>query len=204
LVLEKGYSDRAADDLPLEEIVWQSQVDVGTDRIVLYRKHTGLILEDKLLDPKRDSVEASYPYIPLVGGLTAFRIRVPQGENWLDRWESEMLPTGIEVMIAQAQAEKSPLGVWEVAEKDQFIRTIAIDRTRIIKFSVEGVSAELDPLDPEAQSGQLGQGDGATQGLQKGQPGQSEKPSSSKRSTTSPPRSRRGTPDKAGASRRDR
>lgn len=157
LVLEKSYSDRAPEEPPLEEIIWQGHVDIGTDRIVLYRKHSGLMLEDKLLDARRDSVEATYAYIPLAGGLTAFRIRARQGVNWLDRWESPTPPTGIEVMIAQAEPHKTPRGNWEVAEKDQFVRTMAMDRTRIIKFAVEGVPAGSEQSESDETQDPLGE-----------------------------------------------
>ena len=157
LVLRKSYSDRAPEEPPLEEIVWQAHVDVGTDRIVLYRKHSGLLLEDKLLDRGRDSVEASYPYIPLAGGLTAFRVRARQGINWIDQWEDTTPPTGILVMIAQAEPQKTSRGNWEVAEKDQFVRTMAMDRTRIIPFAVEGVPDGSEESGRERLQGQLGQ-----------------------------------------------
>jgi len=199
LVLEKSYSDRGPEEPPLEEIVWQGHVDVGTDRIVLYRKHSGLMLEDKLLDARRDSVEASYPYIPLAGGLTAFRIRARQGINWLDRWQSPTLPTGIEVMIAVADPQKTSRGNWEVAEKDQFVRTIAVDRTRLIKFAVEGVPGgseasglddDQDPLDPSGQTGPTSLRE---------QPGRSGKPAAPNRSAN-PPRSN----NRQGGSQRSR
>ena len=172
LVLEKSYSDRAPEEPPLEEIVWQGHVDVGTDRIVLYRKHSGLILEDKLLDARRESVEASYPYIPLAGGLTAFRIRARQGINWLDQWQGKIPPTGIEVMLAVAEPRKTPGGNWEVAENDQFVRTIAMDRTRIIPFAVEGVPAGSQESESDETQGQLGQ---MSQTGPRGQLGQSGK-----------------------------
>lgn len=201
LVLEKSYSDRAPEDPPLEEIVWQGHVDVGTNRIVLYRKHSGLMLEDKLLDAKRKPVEESYPYIPLAGGLTAFRIRVPQGINWLDQWHGKTPPTGIEVMLAQAEPQKTPRGNWEVAKKDQFVRTIAMDRTRIIPFAVEGVPAGSQESESDEKPGQL---DPMTQTGPRGQLGQSGKAAAPSRSANSPPSGRQGGSQRSGAPRRVR
>ncbi len=199
LVLEKSYSDRAPEDPPLEEIVWQGHVDIGTDRIVLYRKHSGLMLEDKLLDAKRKPVEESYPYIPLAGGLTAFRIRARQGINWLDRWQGKTRPTGIEVMLAVAEPQKTPGGNWEVAEKDQFVRTIAMDRTRIIPFAVEGVPAGSQ--ESEEKQGQLGQ---MSQTGPRGQLGLSGKPTAPSRSANPPRSGRQGGSQRSGVPRRVR
>ena len=201
LVLQKSYSDRAPEEPPLEEIVWQGHVDVGTDRIVLYRKHSGLMLEDKLLDAKRKPVEESYPYIPLAGGLTAFRIRARQGINWLDQWQGKIPPTGIEVMLAVAEPQKTPGGNWEVAEKDQFVRTIAMDRTRIIPFAVEGVPAGSQESASDETQGQLGQ---MSETGPRGQLGQSGKRPAPSRSAKPPESGRQGGSQRSGVPRRVR
>ena len=52
LVIEKSYSSSANRSQQLERIVWQCSYDYDTDAngLVLYRSHTGIGLEDRLLD----------------------------------------------------------------------------------------------------------------------------------------------------------
>ena len=128
----------------LEEIVWQANVDIQTNRLVLYRSHTGLLVEDKLLDRDRDEVETLYPFVPVCGGLTAFRVEVKQGDEWTDflSGSDRSLPNGIRITLSDAQAEKNVQGEWEVPEEDLVTRTIAIDRTRVLKFEVADPNAD--------------------------------------------------------------
>lgn len=151
--MEDGYStaliklttvikDKKQQNQVLEEIVWQANVDIQTNRLVLYRSHTGLLVEDKLLDRDRDEVETLYPFVPVCGGLTAFHVEIRQGEDWTDFWsDSDSLPNGIRITLSDAQAEKNVQGEWEVPEEDLVTRTIAIDRTRVLKFEVADPNA---------------------------------------------------------------
>jgi hypothetical protein len=140
LVLTKTYTDMEAVDQVLEKITWQAAVDLEVGRVVLYRCHEGLLSEDTLHDQKRTDVEKLFPFIPVCGGLTAFSIRVPQGVNWLDRWQNPKLPTGIEVMLSLGDPVDTPSGQYEILAQDQILRTIAIDRTRTIPFAIEPTS----------------------------------------------------------------
>ena len=143
MVITTSMKDEKYDDKVLEEIIWQANVDIRTNRIVLYRSHAGQIQEDKLLDQRRDPGEALSPFIPVCGGLTTFRIEVRRGEEWTQQWASPQLPTGIRVIISDAQAEKSVQGEWEVPEEDLVIRTMAIDRTRELKFKVADPNSDV-------------------------------------------------------------
>ncbi len=73
--------------------------------------------------------------MPICAGITFFRIKVPWGENYLDKWTSTSLPPGIEVTISAGEPFKTVGGTLDVPEEEKFIRTIAVDRTRKIKFS---------------------------------------------------------------------
>ncbi|MCF7973402.1 MAG: type II secretion system GspH family protein [Phycisphaerae bacterium] len=143
MVITTTMKDEKYEDKIMEEIIWQANVDIRTNRIVLYRSHSGKIQEDKLLDQRRDPGESLSPFIPVCGGLTAFRIEVRRGEDWTQQWASPQLPTGIRVIISDAPAEKSVQGEWEVPEEDLVIRTMAIDRTRELKFQVADPNTDV-------------------------------------------------------------
>jgi len=143
MVITTTMKDAKYEDQMLEEITWQANVDLQTNRIVLYRSHSGQILEDKLLDQRRDEMESLSSFVPVCGGLTAFRIEVNRDDEWTQQWATPALPTGIRVVISDAQATKNARGEWEVAEEDLVIRTIAINRTRELKFDVADPNSDV-------------------------------------------------------------
>ena len=143
MVITTTMKDAKFEDEMLEEITWQANVDIQTNRIVLYRSHTGKILEDKLLDQRRDDVELLSPFVPVCGGLTAFRIEAYRDGEWTQQWASSELPTGIRVVMSDAQADKNVRGEWEVPEEALVSRTMAIDRTRELKFEVADPNSDV-------------------------------------------------------------
>jgi len=132
--------DRKNKQRTLEEIIWQSGYDFETDTegMVLYRGHSGIMLEDKLLDDQRADWEKGYPLVPVCSGVTYFRIVVPQGEKLPDKdnWPSGPLPRSIKVTISFAEPVENFLGSYEVPEEQRVTRTMAIDRTRPIRFNI--------------------------------------------------------------------
>ena len=121
-----------------EEIVWQTSYDYDSDAngLILYRSHTGMALEDKLLDEKREDWEKAYSFIPICTGITYFSIQVPRGENFQDRWTSPSLPPGITVTLSFAEPFKTVTGTLDVPDEEKITRTIAIDRTRKLRFQI--------------------------------------------------------------------
>jgi len=116
-----------------EKIVWRTSYDNDTDGLVLYRSHSGMGLEDKLLDEQKEGWEQEL-FVPICAGITFFKIQVPRGENFLDRWTSNSLPRGVVVTISFAEPFKTVAGTLDVPDKEKITRTIAIDRTRKIRF----------------------------------------------------------------------
>jgi len=138
LTITSTFHDSKNKEQTFEKIVWQSNFDFesGIDGLVLYRSHSGIALEDKLLDKNKDDWEREL-FVPICTGITFFRIRVPRGETPLDRWTASSLPPGIEVTISAAEPFKKANGTLDVPDEEKITRTIAIDRTRKIKFSIE-------------------------------------------------------------------
>ena len=118
-----------------EEIIWQSSFDYDSDAngLALYRSHTGIGPEDKLLDEKKESWEREL-FIPICTGVTFFEIQIPKGENFQDKWTSNSLPPGVVATISFAEPFKTLTGTLDVPDTEKITRTIAIDRTRKIKF----------------------------------------------------------------------
>ncbi len=126
----------------LEQIIWQSSYDVESalPGLVLYRSHSGISLEDKLLDSQRTDTEKLYPFVPICAGVTMFRIEIPQGEEFIDRWTGDTAPNGVRISLSFAEAVKAPDGTLEVPEELQIVRTMATDRTRKIKFNITPIA----------------------------------------------------------------
>jgi hypothetical protein len=143
MVISKAIKNKQGAKDKFEEIVWQANYDYESDAngLILYRKHSGIALEDKLLDEKRSDLEKSYPFVPICGGITYFSIQVPKGEEFLDRW-SGTLPRGIKVTISFAEPYETVEGTLDVLEEQRITRTVAIDRTRKVKFTLVKVGDE--------------------------------------------------------------
>jgi hypothetical protein len=124
-----------------EKIVWQSSIEPDTGVLALYRSHSGLAMEDSLLDRQKETWQREL-FVPVCTKLTFFRIEIPQDVNTiLTQWTAETLPRAIVVTLSFGPPLKAVDGTFEVAEEDKVVRTIAIDRTRKLQFT-------LPPIDP--------------------------------------------------------
>ena len=138
LTITKSYYDDSNKKQPFEKIVWQSNYEPEQGSLVLYRSYSGVGVEDKLLDEKREDWESDFSFVPISTGLTFFRIEVLAGDQLQDRWTSESLPRGVLATLSFEEPYKTVSGELEVPEYGKIKRTIAIDRTRKIKFSFAG------------------------------------------------------------------
>jgi len=137
----------------LEEITWRGAYDYDSaiPGLVIYRSYEGVGFEDKLLDIKRETLESERPFIPVCRGITFFKIEIPKGDGYVDRWTDSALPTGLKVTLSFANPYETVRGTLDVLEHEKTSRTIAVDRTRAIKFTLpratdaEGGKGEDDP-----------------------------------------------------------
>jgi prepilin-type N-terminal cleavage/methylation domain-containing protein len=124
-----------------EKIVWQSSIEPDTGVLALYRSHSGLAMEDSLLDRQKEPWQREL-FVPVCTGLSFFRIEIPQDANtMLNQWSAEGLPRAIVVTLSFAQPYKTADGTFDVPDEDKVVRTIAIDRGRKPQFT-------LPPIDP--------------------------------------------------------
>lgn len=137
LTILKTIYDNRNSKQTFEKIVWQANYDYDSNAngLVLYRSHTGIALEDKLLDESKEDWEREL-FVPICAGVTFFKIQIPKGENFQDKWTSSSLPTGIVVTISFAEPFKTVRGLLDVPDEEKIIRTIAVDRTRKIRFTI--------------------------------------------------------------------
>jgi prepilin-type N-terminal cleavage/methylation domain-containing protein len=134
LTIQQTVDNNTNEKQIFEEIIWQSSYDFDANSLTLYRSHSGIELEDKLLDEKRADWEKESPFVPVCTGLTFFKIQVPIGENFQDDWTSPSLPPGITVTISFAEPYKTITDTLDVPDSEKISRTIAVDKTRKIKF----------------------------------------------------------------------
>jgi prepilin-type N-terminal cleavage/methylation domain-containing protein len=153
----------------LEKVVWQTDYDGVTGRLILYRSHSGLIWEDNLLDKaqRADWSPDRQLFVPLCAGLSYFKVQVPQQQNltaradvlasqagqyqqqaqeqqFLDTWNQAQLPPAILVTLSFANPiEGRGVGGAEVPEEQKIKRTVVIDRSKKLNFTYVPPDANL-------------------------------------------------------------
>jgi len=145
LTITRTITDSRLREQTFEEITWQSSYDFEgfDDGLVLYRSYSGINMEDTVLDRKKDDAERAL-LVPVCSGVTFFRIEAITGKTPAQKWGGSP-PPGIVVTISFAEPFKTAGGTYDVFEEDKISRTIAIDRTRKIKFAVEGSGTAETP-----------------------------------------------------------
>ena len=138
MTLRRTVEDAQKKEQLLEEIVWRAAYDYDSaiPGMVIYRSYEGIGLEDKLFDQKRAALETESPLIPICRGVTFFKIEIPKGEGYLDRWSEAGLPGGVKVTVSFANPYETVRGTQDVLEHEKAGRTMAINRTRMIPFTL--------------------------------------------------------------------
>jgi len=136
LTIIRTIKDSREREQTFEEIVWQSSYDFEsvTNGLILYRGHSGIVLEDKVLDKNKDDWEREL-LVPICSGVTFFKINAIRGKEPINRWNGSP-PHGIAVTISFAEPFKRVDGTLDVPDDEKITRTIAIDRTRKMKFAI--------------------------------------------------------------------
>jgi prepilin-type N-terminal cleavage/methylation domain-containing protein len=136
LSITRTIQDSKDKEIKFQEIIWQSSYDFqsGTNSLTLYRSSSGLYMEDKVLEKNKDDFEREL-FVPICSGITFFKISVLVGKNPIEKWNGSP-PPGIMVTISFAEPYKKVDGTFDVPEEEKITRTIAIDRTRKIRFDL--------------------------------------------------------------------
>jgi len=146
-ILSRYYGDGTRPQV-YEKVVWQTDYDPMTDTLILYRAHQGLRLDDPLLDmdatgQPRDDVQR---FVPVADGITYFEVLVPSGENLVNAWTQTRLPNAVMVSMSTALPVQNELGEWVIPEEAIYTRTIAVDRTRQLRFRFAKQDLDLSAL----------------------------------------------------------
>jgi len=152
LVIRRTLRDSKNQEQTFEEVTWRAGYDYDNSAgLVIYRGHEGINSEDQLLDQKREAWEKNYPLVPICRGVTFFQIEVPKGDDFVDQWSDAALPPGVKVTISFAQPFETVRGTYDVDDLEKITRTIAIDKTRKIRFVASATA--LEGADPNAPAG---------------------------------------------------
>lgn len=148
LTITRTIKDRKNTEQKFEEIVWQSLYDYESpdDGLVVYRSYSGIPMEDKILDKSKDNLELER-LVPICSGVTFFQIIALKGEEPVEKWD-DVPPAGITATISFAEPFKRVNGRLDVLEEEKITRTIAIDRTRKIRFAIETAESSEDANTP--------------------------------------------------------
>ncbi len=135
LKITRTYKDSKDVEQTFEEIIWQSGYDYESvdGGLILYRHHSGIGMEDKILDRDKEVWEREL-FIPICSGMTLFEVSAVSGQEILYKW-SGPLPTGISISLSFANVEKD--NETDKPDKNIYTRIIAVDRTRKIRFEIE-------------------------------------------------------------------
>lgn len=152
LVITRTVEDSKDKEQIFKEIIWQSNYDFegASNSLTLYRSARGLNMEDKVLEKYKDDVERE-AFVPICSGITFFRIGALSGKEPIEKWNGTP-PRGIVVTISFAEPYKKADGTFDVPDEEKIIRTIAIDRTRKIRFDIS--TAEEGNVEEGQEQGQ--------------------------------------------------
>ena len=148
LTITRTIKDSKNAEQNFEEIVWQSLYDYESpdDGLVLYRGYSGIPMEDNVLDKSKDDMELER-LVPICSGVTFFKITALKGGMPVEKWD-DVPPAGITATISFAEPFKRVNGTLDVLDEEKITRTIAIDRTRKIRFVIETADFPEDANTP--------------------------------------------------------
>jgi len=134
LTITRTIEDSKDKEQIFKEIIWQSSYDFegASNSLTLYRSAGGLNMEDKVLEKNKDDFERE-AFVPICSGITFFKIGALSGKDPIEKWNGTP-PRGLVVTISFAEPYKRADGTFDVPDEEKITRTIAIDRTRKIRF----------------------------------------------------------------------
>lgn len=135
LTINKTIYDDKNKKQTFEQVIWQTDYDPDTESLILYRSHSGIVTEDKLLDSQKEDWETEV-FVPICSGITFFRVQARRKDDFRTHWDQRMLPDAIVVIISFAPPHKTIQGTLEVRDSEKTTRTMAVDRTRKLRFKI--------------------------------------------------------------------
>jgi len=136
MIIEKRFYDNDTQLQIFEKIIWQSSYDFESPvpGLAVYRSHSGIALEDKLLDRPKQDWEREL-FITICEGVTLFKLQAKQKNKIVDEWMTKTLPHAVIATISFTEPFETLDGTFDVFEEEKDKRTIVIDRTRKLGFT---------------------------------------------------------------------
>jgi len=139
LIIENRYYGNGEPPQPsiYERVVWQSVYDPLFDQMTLYRSHSGLNLEDALVDNMQAGDKLPEVFVPICPGLTCFSVFAVTDANELEpQWQKQAMPNGILLKLSLEPMIQLEDGSYELPEENIVSRAVAVDRTRPIAYKL--------------------------------------------------------------------
>jgi prepilin-type N-terminal cleavage/methylation domain-containing protein len=155
LTITRTIEDSKDKEQIFKEIIWQSSYDFegASNSLTLYRSAGGLNKEDKVLEKNKEDFERE-AFVPICSGITFFKIEAMAGKDPIEKWNGTP-PRGIVVTISFAEPYKRADGTFDVPDEEKITRTIAIDRTRKIRFDASATEGGNDEQGQEQDNTDL-------------------------------------------------
>jgi hypothetical protein len=159
LIIENRYygNDQPPKANIYERVVWQSVYDPIQGQLILYRSHSGLNLEDKIVDNVHSGKEEPGLFVPVCAGLTYFGVFPLTGDDFgeqlgqaedpaVSSWQKQEMPNGILLGLSLSPWVQLADGSYVMPEENIVYRAVAVDRTRPIPYKF--VAKRFDQNDP--------------------------------------------------------
>ncbi len=148
-VASKIY-DNTGKELIYQKVIWQSDVDLFTGTMSLYRCAGGMMPSSPVASEQAKENPQSDIFVPICQGLTYFTIKVPQIQDtpqgqvvdYLDQWSNPEMPGGVVVELSFELPVEYVTGETEVLPEDRLVESISINRSKEYKFQF--VAKDLD------------------------------------------------------------
>ena len=152
LIIENKYYDTQDKPQTFQKVTWQAEYDPFEDGLILYRAHSGLQLEDPIIDADKSVLDSQAYYqdrgielfVPLASGITFFKIEVLENDKLLPAWSKTELPKAVIVTISFAPFLQDVDGSFYIPEEEKISRTVAVDRTRKIPYKFLAKEFDLE------------------------------------------------------------
>jgi hypothetical protein len=128
-----------SDNKPVEfeTIIWQTDYNIDTDKLTLYRARSGIGPEDPVLDTQARQNPEAIIFVPVCDGITYFKIEVYNGQAFGDNWTAKTMPTGIRGEISFSDPIVGIDGSLQMLQEDIYTRMIALNREKNLQFKFE-------------------------------------------------------------------
>lgn len=134
LEMENYFIGKGEAKRKYRRIIWQSDYDPDTGLIVIYRCHSGLLLEDSLVSTEQQAEPDREIYVPVCINATHFNVSVFNGEDIAESWAADQLPSGLVAEISFAEPVEDITGNWIVPDEDIMRRTISVNRSKEYQY----------------------------------------------------------------------